>query len=404
MIRVLFPMHGLVAWNGGLDLARMIVSSLEHPRVTQEIDLHFAFPRTRSPRTWFNSATRYWHFLLAGSSETARVSGNADALLDVARNVTSGHRAVTCANSSAGIREAARIISADIVFPSMLPPEGRAPKWVGYIFDFQHRYLPEYFSVRTRRNRDKRFSELAKSSDRIIVNSNSVAADVTRFLGVSPDRVFAMPFSPYTKAWWFKTNPADVQLRYSITGPYILISNHFWKHKDHATAIRAFAQLTNQLANDNLQLVLTGDPVDHRDPGHYRQLLALTEHLRVRRRAHFLGLIPKADQIALLRGCLVLWQPTLFEGGPGGGSTYEAVGLGIPTVLSDIKINREVHSRFVRFFQVGNANDLAFQTRILLNNLPEKPTDDALIANGDHNLMYLGMALTGFLKRTINHA
>ena len=40
------------------------------------------------------------------------------------------------------------------------------------------------------------------------------------------------------------------------------------------------------------------------------------------------GHIPKLDQIALLKNSIAVIQPTLFEGGPGGGSAYDAISLG----------------------------------------------------------------------------
>jgi glycosyltransferase involved in cell wall biosynthesis len=52
-------------------------------------------------------------------------------------------------------------------------------------------------------------------------------------------------------------------------------------------------------------------------------------------------------------------QPTLFEGGPGGGAVYEALGMGIPVVLSDISVNKEIENPLILFFESLNAVDLA---------------------------------------------
>ena len=62
------------------------------------------------------------------------------------------------------------------------------------------------------------------------------------------------------------------------------------------------------------------------------------------KRIRILGHISNYDQICLLKKSKALIQPTLFEGGPGGGSVYESVGLGIPSIVSNIDINLELQS------------------------------------------------------------
>ena len=70
--------------------------------------------------------------------------------------------------------------------------------------------------------------------------------------------------------------------------------------------------------------------------------------------------MPKLDQIHLLRSSIALIQPTFFEGGPGGGSVYDAVSVGCSCIISDIAVNRELASEsLVTYFKVGDANDLA---------------------------------------------
>ena len=72
-----------------------------------------------------------------------------------------------------------------------------------------------------------------------------------------------------------------------------------------------------------------------------------------------LGLIPKRDQIELLKGAVALIQPTLFEGGPGGGAAYDAIGLDVSVILSDIPVNLEIDCGQVAFFPAGDAEALS---------------------------------------------
>ena len=305
--------------------------------------------------------------------------------------------AIACAASGRGIVDAARRASADLVFPTMLPLGAESIPRVGYLFDFQHRQMPELFSKRTRRNRDRRFARLAADTDAVIVYAKATANDATRFLGLSPERIMTLPYAPHAHSWWFDLDPADARARHGIGTHYLMVSNHFWKHKDHATALLAFALLRDQRPDLDLQLVLTGDPIDHRDPRHYGSLLDLSKELGVAGHAHFLGLVPKQDQLALLRGSLALLQPTLFEGGPGGGAVYEAIGLGVPSVVSDIPVNLEIDQGDVRFFRARDAADLAAQTARVIAEQPTRPGREALLAKGDANLARLGTAITDYL-------
>lgn len=397
-MRVLFPLHGFVEWNGGLDLVRLITAALNSSQPGKMVELHFAMPEPSLFRRSMNSLLRRARAILAGNRIHSADAGSTAMLRRVASDIAAGYPVIRCADTPGGVMQAAAQVTADIVFPTMLPLGKTDLPRIGYLFDFQHRYLPELFSARTRRNRDKRFARIASDADGIVVNSKAAAQDVTRFLGINPEHVLAMPFAPYALAWWFDVEPDDAQHRHGVGGRYLLVCNHFWKHKDHATALQAFALLKQAHANSDLQLVLTGDPIDHRAPQHYGRLIALARSLGVANQTHFLGLIPKRDQLALMRGCAALLQPTLFEGGPGGGSVYEAVGLGIPAVVSDIAVNREIDVGNLHFFHAGDPSDLAAKTTQVLASPLEKPEPATLLADGNVRLARLGDAIVDFLE------
>ncbi len=60
-----------------------------------------------------------------------------------------------------------------------------------------------------------------------------------------------------------------------------------------------------------------------------------------------------------MRAALAVVQPTLFEGGPGGGSVFDAVALGVPAIVSDIPVNLEIEEPNVRFFKACDAAALS---------------------------------------------
>lgn len=394
-MRVLFPLHGFVRWNGGLDLIRLLLSAIDS-MTDHGIELSFAVPADSGPSRLLHVGYRQLRQIVAGSLG-ASPAGSRDALAQAALQMIGNRPFVRCNDNFKGIILAAKTSRSDVVFPTMIPLGDRAPPRIGYLFDFQHKYLPDLFPERIQRNRNIRFREIANDANGIVVNSQSVAHDTVEFLGFPANKILAMPFTPYALPHWFNNDPEDAQRRHGITGRYLLICNHFWKHKDHATALSAFSLLRKNPLFSDLQLVMTGDPIDHRDPRHYARLRELATELGIIHRTHFLGLIPKRDQLALMRGCEALLQPTLFEGGPGGGSVFEAVGLGVPAVVSNIPINLEIDQGEIRFFRSGDAHDLAKRVTELLSDPPHRPTREELLARGNANLRRLGKAICEYL-------
>lgn len=392
-MNVLVPMHGFVRWNGGLDLTRLIVSAVERAPC-RNIVLSFAIPTPSLPHRIALASLRRWQAFSAG---TRASSGGRSALIRSAREMIGHRHMIDCSDSSRGILDAARSAKADVIFPSLFPLGKYGPPRVGYIFDLQHRYLPELFPKRIRKSRDRKFKHITEDATGIVVNSRAVAHDIERMLDYPPSRILTMPFAPYASSRWLDLDPSDAQASYNLHGRYLLVCNHFWKHKDHATALRAFSLLHGLTGNEDLQLVMTGDPIDHRDPRHYGKLRSLASELGITASTHFLGLIPKRDQLALLRGSSALLQPTRFEGGPGGGSVYEAIGLGIPAIVSDIPVNLEIDQGDVRFFHAGDAEDLAARAAEVLANPMPRPDRESLLAQGDANLARLGNAICDYL-------
>src|SRR5262249_55024043 len=152
--------------------------------------------------------------------------------------------------------------------------------------------------------------------------------------------IIALPFAAAPQPDWFDIDVTRLWSKYNLPPNYFLCSNQFWVHKNHAVVIEALAIAKAEARAHHV--VFTGETYDYRDPGHFQRLMRRVEELGVMQNCHFLGLLPKLDQIGLMRAAVAVIQPTLFEGGPGGGAVYDAVALGKRVVLSDIPINREI--------------------------------------------------------------
>jgi len=268
----------------------------------------------------------------------------------------------------------ARRLSLDVLVPShnALPADFPTP-WVGYIADFQHRYLAHLFSEHERRSRDAHFSAMLGRAKTIIVNSRAAAKDALRFHPEGTSKIFHLPFSAAPQSHWLAA-PTHVAEKFGVHGRYFLISNQFWKHKDHLTAFAAFASVAN--VHPEIHLVCTGATEDYRDPHYFSALKEFLRDRNIAQRVHILGMIPKLEQIELMKSSVALVQPTLFEGGPGGGAVYDAVSLGIPCLVSDIDVNRELDEPLVDFFAAGDAASLAAQMQKIVGQ-PRRLLADA---------------------------
>ncbi|WP_198937868.1 glycosyltransferase [Pelomonas sp. KK5] len=343
--------YGFIGWGGGLDFLRGIATGLRH--ADPELELHVLVPM-RGPLATARSLRDAVRGLLGRPTGAAhqphlehleRALADTDAIL---HKIDLGPRAAA---------RAASRLQLDALIPAFVPQASGAPPWVGYIYDFQHKRLPQFFSSEECARRDIDFGRMLDSAEAVIVNARDVEHDIERYFPHRRARIFALPFSPAPGHDAFAVQPDDACRRHGIVGPYFIVCNQFWKHKDHGTAFKALAVLAKR--HPELSLVCTGATSDYRFPGYFDELMKQAAHDGIDGRIHALGLIPKPDQLALIRGAVALIQPTLFEGGPGGGAVYDAIALGQRAIASDIPVNTEIDDSLVSFFRTGNADSLA---------------------------------------------
>lgn len=220
--------------------------------------------------------------------------------------------------------------------------------WVSYIPDYQHKYLPQFFSQQNIEYRDELFTQIGKTAPYFIATSESHKSDLIKYSQILPEQIFTMPFAPVAPEAFWDTTCAEIQ-QYNLPKDFFIISNQFWKHKSHMTAVKALKLLHDQGYSD-LQIVCTGQAKDTRDTEYIHQLKTLISELGLEQHFRILGLIPKLEQIELIKRARALIQPSLFEGDPGGCSTYDAVGLDRPVILSDTPVNLEAKVYEKAFF------------------------------------------------------
>ena len=290
----------------------------------------------------------------------------------------------------------------DIIFPCLdQPPSNFKLPWIGYFWDFQHKYYPEFFNRKEIERRNIFSNNMFNNANNVIVNSNAVKKDADKFVSNHKSKVHVVPFSPGAKLEWITDN-RDVGSYYGIKKPYFIICNHFYIHKNHQTAFKAFAKFLS-LEGKNFQLVCTGLQNDGRDIKYFSKLLTLLKKLDLEKDVIFTGHIPKLDQISLLKRSLAVIQPTLFEGGPGGGSSYDAISLGHRLIISDISVNCEIEKNSnVNFFNTLSVDDLTNKLLKIINTNFLRDNNNVLLESSRKRMINCGMKLLSIAEEVVN--
>ncbi|MDR3590931.1 MAG: glycosyltransferase [Negativicutes bacterium] len=243
---------------------------------------------------------------------------------------------------------------------------------VSWIPDFQHRYLPDFFSGYEYQARESQFLKIAQQAKLLILNSRSAESDFRKFYPESGVVTRILSASPQPEENWYTGNPEEVQAKYRLPERFVLCSNQFWVHKNHLTLFQAVSLLKK--TGRAVHLVCTGPTDDYRIPGYFEILQGQIDALGIRENVSILGLIPREDQIQLLRRSLFVVQPSLFEGLSL--VVQECRALAKPIVLSDLDVH--VEYSYGTTFRRSDPQDLAVKMDALLSSCrpgPDKPAE-----------------------------
>jgi glycosyltransferase involved in cell wall biosynthesis len=265
------------------------------------------------------------------------------------------------------LAQMARRERVDTVFPVMVPYTRSLPNAIAWIPDLQHCILPEYFSRLSRATRDRNFSRLLKDPNRqVVFSSQSALQDAIRAYGTPKASTPILHFATVPSPEWFQ-DPTPFIAKYNLPASFFIICNQFWMHKDHLTAFKAAAKLKSQ--GLTIHLVCTGPTRDNRDPEFFPKLESQIRELGIQEQVHIVGMIPRVDQICLMRAAKAVLQPSLFEGW----STVveDARSVGRPVIASDFPVHIEQNVAGSSFFRMRDADDCA---RAIANFLEKEET------------------------------
>jgi glycosyltransferase involved in cell wall biosynthesis len=216
--------------------------------------------------------------------------------------------------------------------------------------DFQDLYLPQFFTKAQLDARAYAYKQLINDREKIVFSSYSALNDFNKFFpeNVNDKRVVRFVSSPDAD---FKSLSIDtLKNKFGIKGDYFIVSNQFWKHKNHRIVLEAFKEIFEK--HQSFQLVLTGKEFDNRDSDNSRHISELKEFVvnnGLTDKILFLGFIDRSEQLKLMSEALAIIQPSLFEGW----STVveDAKFLNQSIICSDIPVHREQLPDYDLFFE-----------------------------------------------------
>jgi glycosyltransferase involved in cell wall biosynthesis len=258
------------------------------------------------------------------------VSGRQESLL--ARDAA--HALKRVYRDQIGLRIERARLQADVVhYPANIGPLARMRSTVLTVHDLSFLRRPDWF--RADRAAYYRFTvgRSARSASRIIADSQSTAADLREFLGISSDRIDVIPLGVGEE---FQSAGAESQdaMRgwHRLPERFFLYVGTLEPRKNLIRLIEAFSRVAPSCPHD---LVLAG-----REGWKVKPIRAAAAASPYAKRIHFPGFIAQEDLPAVLSAAQVFVWPSLYEGF--GLPPLEAMACGTPVVTSNASSLPEV--------------------------------------------------------------
>jgi glycosyltransferase involved in cell wall biosynthesis len=137
------------------------------------------------------------------------------------------------------------------------------------------------------------------------------------------------------------------------SSPYVLVVGSVCSYKDYITLLKAW-KIVATSSNQRLKLLIVGPVLDSL---YYQKLVSLLHSLRIHESVSFVPPVSPSEMPVLYQEALALVMPSYVE--TFGLPMLEAMACGIPVIVSDIPVAREVCGKAACYYQPGDPDDLA---------------------------------------------
>ncbi len=226
-----------------------------------------------------------------------------------------------------------------------------------WIPDLQHAFFPEFFEKKRLFLRKLRISFLIKNASNLIVSSNDVKKHFVENYSIPESlKIHTVRFSSINDPVEFGR---EILQKYEINRPYFIVCNQFLKHKNHLVILKALKEL--KVDFPEILVIITGNTSVYGNNDFFGYLESFIKENYLFPNLIITGLIPRNEQLALIKYAQALIQPSKFEGWST--SIEDAKSLNVPVIASDISIHREQLNLGISFFKPDDFVELASQLK-----------------------------------------
>jgi len=327
---ILFIANGGKEWIGGLYYVKNIIYTLfKNDMISSSVNIYILVKKENTDL--FRSFLKYENVIILQYNNIffnkfiKKISGKIfDKILDLE------------------LLHKMKILKVDYIYPvNSYPYLFLENKCIFWIPDFQHIHLPEMFSKKEIRLRNKAFKYIAENHKYLILSSKDSFND---YKSLYPKRINGVEILSFQSDIEDEIKDIDNKFiidtikKYNLPSKFIFLPNQFWKHKNHIIAFKAVNYVVNK-NKINICLVCTGNTTDYRNQEHFNNLKKYIEDNNLEKNIRILGFISRKDQLALMKASIAVLQPSLFEGW--GTVVEDAKALNKRIIMSDIDVHYE---------------------------------------------------------------
>jgi len=225
----------------------------------------------------------------------------------------------------------------DVFFP-IVPCENSYTPYVFWLPDFQYLRRPDLLSQENCKFYEKYFRYNVEKASKVVLSSNDAKQDFTKVFPEHIDKARVIQFCSIPDDNWWQLDPSQVAAKHGLPDRFFIVCNQFTKHKNYTILVKSLSHLRKS-GQDNISVVCTGSHFDHRKENYIEQVQSLISDNHLEKQFLILGMLPRSEQIALIRKSIAVLQPSLFEGW----STVieDAKTLGKLVLASNLSVNQE---------------------------------------------------------------
>jgi len=234
-------------------------------------------------------------------------------------------------------RDLFRDAGIDVIFP-IAPCDSPGVAFVFWIPDFQYRRLPEMFDNDLWQWYERHYLANGTAADVIVVSSEDGARDLEQYFPQLAAKTRVLHFCSIPTDEWWSVDPVAAAEKHGLPEKFFVLSNQFSHHKNHMVVFEALRVLRDT-HGIHATIACTGSTYGFRGDDYMRRVQSYLHEHDLVSSVRILGLIPRSEQVALMRRSICMLQPSRFEGW----STVveDAKTLGKKILLSGIGVHRE---------------------------------------------------------------